>query len=157
MPDPTTPPAAARCEPYLCSWCGEKPSMDMMGGRWFVACDNDDCCQSGPTRPTRDEAVAAWNANHSRATHAAALRVVEAARGAVLCDVDGNPIKLNENDVHLIEALAAFDAAKGGKLWRDGSQAIAASPAAMNGPNPPIRLSARCVITSMFSGRTTRC
>jgi len=50
-------------EPLPCPWCpdgGKVNVYDYSNGEWYVECGLPSCCM-GPSRPTREEAVAAWN------------------------------------------------------------------------------------------------
>ena len=127
MSDPTTPPAAARCEPKPCPFCSADTILLPVGENWLVGCTNLLCDVFGPSRPTQEKAVAIWNDRMpaSHATHAAALRVVEAARKvrteagwltvqlpARLRKAERPNDSVNRAFRAFDEALAAFDAAQ---------------------------------------------
>lgn len=62
-------------EPLPCPWCGGQAKVDRepqirgdaVLDRYYVVCDNKDCFAAGPLRPTRAEALAAWNEVASKA------------------------------------------------------------------------------------------
>ena len=58
-------PTPARCvcgaEAYVV-----EPEIDV--GGWYVQCESDESCWFGPSQPTRDEAIASWNAIMERKT-----------------------------------------------------------------------------------------
>lgn len=53
-----------------CPFCGTEQtscarngefSFNAVPGGWVVMCENLSCCAEGPARPTKEEAVRAWN------------------------------------------------------------------------------------------------
>jgi len=107
MDDPTTP----------CPWCGAfgyLTGREDLDSSWVVRCKNFDCAAEGPARLSPMTAFGAWEARTPTATHAAALRVVEAARKMVGHE-DGEVVLHLGFEPEMLDALAAFDAAKGGE------------------------------------------